>query len=203
MKKIGNIICNGLSKGFGDMFNIVNDYSLIDDKLPTLIIGFDNATNLIKNFSILKKDYNNGMLRWTFKRSERRNEYNKDLSDFKEYCIMRNVKKVKYDYIDIMLYPYSKIKKVINYINSVDDKLCFVTKNSSFIFIYSNRYNMVWGLSLSLCEYFDIDKQKVLNKIKQNKHNRFIKDIGLINDDIRKKIGENTHYLLPTYLYFD
>ena len=116
---------------------------------------------------------------------------------------MRNVKDIKYSYIDIIGYSFSRIKKLIQYINSDDKKICFVTKDSKFIFIYSEKYNVVWGLSLTLCEYIGVGKQKILSKIRKNKNNRFINNIGLISEDIRKKIGENTHYLLPTYLYFE
>ena len=202
MTNIGNIVYDGKSNGFGNLFNVVSDYSLIDNKLPTLIIGYERASEIIDGYSILKKEYNNGMLRWTFSKTERRNDYTKDLEVFKEYCIMRNIKNVKYLYIDFLKYGYNKIKRVIEYINSNDKKLCFVTRNSNFVFIYSERYNVVWGLSLTLCDYIGVDKQKVLNRIRNNKNNHFIKNIGLISEDIRKKIGENTHYLLPTYLYF-
>ena len=88
MVKIGNIISDGKSNGFGNLFNVVNDYSLIDDKLPTLIIGYEKASEIIDGYSILQKEYNNGMLRWTFSRNERRSDYIKDIDLFKEYCIL-------------------------------------------------------------------------------------------------------------------
>jgi hypothetical protein len=142
------------------------------------------------------------MLQLTFTRRERRKEYNDDLNSFKEYCILKDVKNIKYSYIDIINYPLSRIKKMIKYINSYDVKYCFITKNSNFIFIYSKKYNTVWGLSLTLCEYIGIAKKKVIEKIRINPYNNIIKDITVISEDIRKKVGNNTHYLLPIYHYF-
>lgn len=203
MTKIGNIVSDGTSNGFGNLFNVFTQYSQVDNKLPTLIVGYNKASEIIDNFSILKKEYNNGMLRWTFSKTERRSDYIKDLEIFKEYCMMQKVKGIKYIYIDIISYGYNRIKKLIHYINSNDKKLCFLTRNSNFIFIYSEKYNTIWGLSLTLCDYIGVDKQKVVNKIRKNKTNRFIQNIGIISEDFRKKIGENTHYLLPIYLYFE
>ena len=191
MTKIGNIVSDGASNGFGNLFNVFTQYSQVDNKLPTLIVGYNKASEIIDNFSILKKEYNNGMLRWTFSKTERRSDYIKDLEIFKEYCMMQKVKGIKYIYIDIISYGYNRIKKLIHYINS------------NFIFIYSEKYNTIWGLSLTLCDYIGVDKQKVVNKIRKNKANRFIQNIGIISEDFRKKIGENTHYLLPIYLYFE
>lgn len=202
MAKIGNIVTESPNNPQYYLFNVVDDLSLIDVSLPTLVIGLDNAKKYIKNFSILKKIYDNNMLQWTFTRRERRKEYNDDLNSFKEYCILKDVKNIKYSYIDIINYPLSRIKKMIKYINSGDVKYCFITKNSNFIFIYSKKYNTVWGLSLALCEYIGIAKKKVIEKIRINPYNNIIKDITVISEDIRKKVGNNTHYLLPIYHYF-
>ena len=202
MAKIGNIVTESPNNPQYYLFNVVDDLSLIDDSLPTLVIGLDNAKKYIKDFSILKKSYDNNMLQWTFTKRERRKEYNDDLNSFKEYCILKDVKNIKYSYIDIINYPLSRIKKMIKYINSYDVKYCFITKNSNFIFIYSKKYNTVWGLSLTLCEYIGIAKKKVIEKIRINPYNNIIKDITVISEDIRKKVGNNTHYLLPIYHYF-
>lgn len=202
MYKIGNIVTSETDKQRFGLFNVVEDCGLIDNSLPTLIIGFDKAKRCIENFSILNKSYNDGMLQWTFGKKERRKDHNVDIEHFTEYCILHNVQKVKYKYIDIINYDLSKIKKLISYIKGTDVKYCFITKNANFIFIYSKRYNVVWGLSLTLCEYLGIHKQKVISLIKKNQYNNIINDISIINDDIRKRIGNNTHYILPIYQYF-
>ena len=202
MAKIGNIVTDSTANQQNYLFNVVNDMTLIDDTLPTLIIGYDNAKKYIKNYSILKKSYDNNMLQWTFTKRERRSEHNNDLDAFKEFCILRNVKNIKYSYVDIINYSLSRIKKFIKYLRSTDVKYCFITRNSNFIFIYSKKYGIVWGLSLTLCEYMGITKKKVINKIRLNPYNNIIQDISVISEDIRKKVGNNTHYLLPIYQYF-
>lgn len=202
MAKIGNIVTDNPNNPQYYLFNVVDNLSLIDTELPTLIVGFDNARTYIEKFSILKKSYNKGMLQWTFTKRERRNEYNEDVDKFKEFCILREIKSIKYNYIDIINYSTTKLKKFISYMKDTDVKYCFITRNSNFIFIYSKRYKIVWGLSLSLCDYIGIKKKKIISKIKANPYNNIINDVSKISEDIRKKVGNNTHYLLPIYQYF-
>ena len=79
MVKLGNILVNNRINNFGGLFNVVDDMSMVDNSLPLLIIGYEKASDIIKNFSILQKEYNNGMLQWTFSKTERRSDYCTDL----------------------------------------------------------------------------------------------------------------------------
>jgi hypothetical protein len=83
-----------------------------------------------------------------------------------------------------------------------DKKLCLLTKDSRFIFIYSEKYNTVWGLSLSLCDYIGICRKKVAKRIRENKNNIFMNGISFSDGDIRKIIGDDTHLILPALSYF-
>lgn len=74
--------------------------------------------------------------------------------------------------------------------------------NENFIFIYDKEYKTVYGLSLSLCEYIGIKKQKVLNKLFDNKNNVEIKKLNFFNDNIKHIINSNPHYIPPFYEYF-
>ena len=67
------------------------------------------------------------------------------------------------------------------------------------MFIYSEMYNTVFGISLEMCEYLGVNKQKVIKLVKNTE---FIHDTKFISNEIRKVIGSNTHYILPLYTYF-
>lgn len=202
MQKLGNIVIKNTTKKDDALFNYVSDYDKIDNTLPTLIIGLESAQNIISSFTILQKNYDNGMLCWTFNKRERRDEYNWDLKQFKNKAIMLFLSKIKYEYIDFTCYPMYKTKQLIKYLRGKDKKICFITRNSKFVFIYSQKYRCVWGLSLTLCEYLGISKVKVLKQLRENTNNVFINGNFTPNDEIKDIIKYNTHYILPLYGYF-
>lgn len=197
VKKIGNIVTKSKKNTFGDIFNVVNSYDAIIEDIPTLIIGIDNAKKYIKQFNILQKQYGN--VWWTFKKTERNCEYEDDIIKFYNYSILHEMEKTKYVYIDLVRLSITSIKKTIRFLKDRTKKYVFFTKNSHFVFIYSEKYNTVFGISLELCEYLGVKKQKVIKLIRNGE---YIHDTKFINNEIRKVIGTNTHYILPLYTYF-
>ena len=135
-----------------------------------------------------------------FSKNERRDDYIEGLIDFKKLVIMSYLEKIRYEYIDFTNYPLSRIRKLISYMNMrKEEKYCFLTRSSQFVFIYAPRLSVVFGLSLTLCEYLGISKGKVISRLKRNKSNKFIYDLSFIDGDIKRIIGDNTHYILPMY----
>ena len=197
VKKIGNIVTKSKKNTFGDIFNVVKTYSDIIEGIPTLIIGIDDARKYIEGFNILQKQY--GKVWWTFKKTERNCEYEDDIIKFYNYAVLHEMEKTKYIYIDLARFSLSSIKKTINFLRNRTKKYIFITKNSHFMFIYSEMYNTVFGISLEMCEYLGINKQKVIKLVKNGE---FIHDTKFISNEIRKVIGTNTHYILPLYTYF-
>ena len=198
VKKLANIVTKSKKNTFGNIFNVVNDYGDIIEGIPTLIIGIDEAKKHIENFTILNKVY--GDIWWTFGKTERRCEYEDDIIEFYNYTILNGMKKTKYVYIDLINFKLSSIKKVIKFLKGYTKKYIFLTKNSHFMFIYSEVYNTVFGLSLELCEYLGIKKQKIYKLIRDGE---YIHNTKFIDDNIRKVIGSNTHYILPLYTYLN
>lgn len=201
MQKIGNIVCSPQTK-VDDIFYKFKSCAEIDNNLPTMVIGIENAKGCIENFSILEKIYDNGKFRWTFKKNERRIDYEEDLKQFIDYCYNNIISDIKYVYIDLIKYSLNRIKKFIKYIQNSNTKYCYQMFNENFIFIYDKEYKTVYGLSLSLCEYIGIKKQKVLNKLFDNKNNVEIKKLNFFNDNIKHIINSNPHYIPPFYEYF-
>lgn len=119
MKKyIGNIIVKNLNYKVDDCYKKCLSMSEIDKNIPTLIIGLQNAKELIDGFDILKKRYNGDMLWWTFTKSERRIDYEKDLEDFYVFCIRTITNKINYRYINILDLSLSDIKKYKDILSS-------------------------------------------------------------------------------------
>lgn len=202
MKKLANIVIKGKKNVFGNIYNVVNNCEQIDDTLPTLYIGLEQAKKCIDGFNILKKYYPNQNCWWTFSKTERRNDYITDVQKFQTDIILKVLSEVKYEYVDFIRYTRKRLVKFIKYIKSNNNKICFVTKGSNFIFIYDVKIKCEFGLSLTLCEYCGIDRYKVINHIKENKYNHFIYDMSFLTSETRRIIGDNTHYVLPLYDYF-
>lgn len=199
MKKIANILTTNNKLELGEAYNICRCMDCLDDTLPTLIIGYDNAQEYIKDFNILKKDYPEQNLYWTFKKTERRDEHNEDLKKFCNKVLKEQAEKAKYEYIDILNMGYRRISNLIKYIDGTDHKRVLFIKG--FVFIYSERYSVVWGLSLKLCEFLGIRKMKIIDRIKRNRNNHII-DLKEVPADMKKNVDNNLHWLLPLYDYY-
>lgn len=195
-KFIGNIITTYNKDKFPKFFNVTNNYEDRVKNIPTIIIGLEDAREIISNFLIIKKRYSDNLW-WTYKKTERKYEFDKDIEEFYDYCFMKFLSDVKYFYLDLPKYRYSDVKRIYRWIISDKPKICFLTRESNFIFIYDVEKKINFGLSLTLCEYIGVERKKVVNLIKTNKRNRFLYDTGFISSDVRMVITNNTHYILP------
>lgn len=202
MKKLANILDESPSSVYEGIFNKVTCVEDLDKSLDTLVIGTETAKKYVKNFSMFNRKGKNGDFSWTFSKKEKRKEHIEDIYNFKKDVILNKLSDIRYEYVSFICYSLTKIKNFITYINSNDKKLCFFTVGANFVFIYSEKYRCVFGLSLSLCEYCGIDKSKIINKIKSNPNNKIINGLSFIDDEIRRIIGDNIHYMLPLFEYF-
>ena len=202
MKKLANILDENPLTVYDKIFNKVTNVEDLDKSLETLVIGVETAKKYVKNFSMFDRKGKNGDFSWTFAKRERRKEHIDDIFNFKKEVITNKVKDIRYEYVCFLCYSLTKIKNFINYMNGNDKKLCFLMSGANFVFIYSRKYKCVFGLSLSLCEYCGIDKIKIINKIKSNTNNKIINGLSFIDDETRRIIGDNIHYMLPLFDYF-
>lgn len=180
------------------VFNTCLNFNERIKDIPTLIVGVENACKYIENFNILNTHYPDEVF-WTFSKTERRKQYNEDIEKFKKYCLEKEMNKVTYEYLDFTCFTYSRFRNFVKYINSTDVKLCFLTRNSNFMFIYSPKYNYEWGLSLTFCEYIGISKHKIIKRFKSNSNNKFIYDLSFFDNLLKDLVRDNTHYILPLY----
>lgn len=199
--KLANIVTTSTKIKFDLPINRCKSVDDIDKNLPTLIIGYETAKNSIENFSILKKHTEGTNIYWTFKRNERGVDYEDDLKDFYKTVVLDFCDKVNYQLLDFYKLHKSTVKKLINFAKSDDEKLIYV-ENNRFLYVYCEKYNTVFGFSLSTVKFFGINPSKVVNLFKNNVSNRFISDFSIIPYDIKYIIGEKIDKYLALYDYF-
>jgi len=205
-KYIGNIVVSSPNFKVDNCFNKCLNMSTIDITLPTLIIGLSNAKNLIDNFKILQKKYNNDMLWWTFSKNERRIDFDKDILEFHNYCINKIISNIEYHNVNYVDLSYTKCKKLIKYIKNKKKKEYYIDKNK-FIFLYDieNSVNSkkIYGFSLSTAAFFGIDSRKILKILENNEKNYKIKNFYSIPNNIRVLINDDipSEMVLNEYFY--
>ena len=195
MEKLGYILSKRKIKDTLDFVDVVNNIEEIDDTTkPFLIIGMNEAKKLCKNFSILEKKIDNHIF-WTFSKTERRSDYEKDLNNFYNFVLEYNIKNIKYYYINILTMKYNKIKKLINIINNNDKKYIYISKD--MIYIYYNNY--ILGISLIISNYINISSKKIITKCNKNKNNIIFNNDSFLNYRM-KNIIKNKRYIIPYFM---
>lgn len=201
-KYIGNIVTTYNKDKFLPIFNVIREKEGCIKDIPTLFIGLDMARDNIENFSILKKEYEEKNIWWTYKKTERKYDFDNDIESFYGFCLNKFLTNVKYFYFDLPRYHYSDIKRILEWLGGNSEKTCFLTRESNFMFIYDKEKNIVFGLSLTLAEYIGVNRKKIVSLVRKNRKNTFLYDTSFINGDIRRSLGDNTHYILPLATIF-
>lgn len=195
MKKIGYIVSNRAIKDVLDFVGVVSDVKDINDPTkPFIIIGLNKAKNYCSDFSILDKKISDKSF-WTFGKTERRTDYEKDLNSFYNFVLEYNIKNIKYYYINILNISYNKIKKLIYILYNENKKYIYISKDMIYIYYENN----IFGISLKIAEYIGISSKKIINKIKNNKNNIIFTYDSFINYRM-KKIIRNKRYLIPYFM---
>lgn len=198
MNILGFIVTSNKIKENIGFVKIVNDYSLISDfTKPILIIGINKAKKISSNFNILNKKISDNIF-WTFNKNENREEYEKDLQKFYNYVIFNSISKIKYYYVNILKLKFSQIKNLINIINNNINKYIYI--NNTMMYIYYNKY--ILGISLEICEWKNISKEKIFAYVSKNPCNIISHEDFTINYKIRKFI-QNKEYLIAYFMSYE
>lgn len=194
MEKLGYIYSKNKLRDILDFVGVVNDSSLASPTKPLLIVGINNVIELCGDFSLSRKQIKENVF-WTFGKTEKRVEYEKDLEKFYKTVLFDKTKNIKYYYFNFLTQPLSKIKNLINIINNKDTKYIYITND--MIYILYNDY--ILGISLKLMRYAKMNTEKVINKIKKNKANIIAYNLYFFPQSIRRMISTET-YLLPYFM---
>lgn len=195
MQKLGTIVSKRAIKDVVGFVEVVKDMESVNDSTkPILVIGLEEAKKQGKEFSILNKRLDNNLF-WTFGKTERRTDHERDIQNFYEYVLNKSIKNIKYYYINIFKLRYNKVKNLLSIIYNTNKKYIYI--NNNIIYIYYNNY--ILGISLTMTDYMGVDRKKIIRKLRQNKnnivyyHNTFL-------DEKMKEIANKKQYILPYFM---
>lgn len=195
MKKLGYIVSKRKINNVVDFVGVVKSVEDIDDPTkPFIIVGLDEAKNIAKDFSILNKVLDKDVF-WTFGKTERRTEHERDLEKFYNYVIDKSLNDIKYYYVNILNIRYNKIKNLINIINSNEKK--YIYTSNDMIYIYYN--NIILGISLRIIKYINIDIKKIFKLLYKNKNNIIYNTDSFLTSEM-KKVIINKKYVVPYFI---
>lgn len=195
MSCLGYIVSDSKIKNLKGFVEQVSDVSLADLTKPTLFVGVENARKNIEGFSILKKKYGSNIF-WTYKKTEKRVEFEDDINYFYNNIIYNISCNIKYYYINIINLKYNKIKKLYNILFSREKKYIYISNDMIYV-LY--KENIILGISLNLLEYIKIKKEKILDKLYSNKNNVICTDLSQCIRSIKNEIGNNK-YAVPYFM---
>jgi len=167
---VGNIVTS--SKIEEENFNIVSKFEDINNDLPTLIIGWDKVKSHNSDISILHKKINQ-RLYWTFTTKERKVDYEVDLEKFKEICFNQFGDNVPYVYLDLIHGKRKVNIKIVRKILSLQTPIIYFS-DKNMVYLYDE--NIIFGVDLNVSQYINIDKEKIVNKIKNIGNNVLVTD---------------------------
>lgn len=195
MKKLGYIVSKKKIKNVVDFVGVVNSVEDIDDPTkPFIIIGLNEAKEISPNFSILNKVLDVDVF-WTFGKTEKRTEHERDLENFYKYVLDKSINNIKYYYINILNLKYNKIKKLYNIIISSDRKYIYTSNDMLYIF-YDNN---ILGISLRILKYIKIDIKKIFRLLYKNKNNIIYNTDSFLTNEM-KKVITNKKYVIPYFI---
>lgn len=155
-----------------DIIKVVNDVDECVNPLPKLIIGLDNAKKYAKDnnleFDILDHVYSNGDM-WTFKKTEKREFYEQNIQEFKDMIVEYQSNNTNYYYINIYSLKYSQFKRLYNII--MNNMLNNIIIDKEMLYLSIND-NDVIGISFNHLRYIGIDKDKIIERLKNGYNNR-------------------------------
>jgi hypothetical protein len=157
---IANIISKN-SISVSQDFNVVDSIDKIIQGLPTLIIGVELTELLYPDFDILDRCIEENMY-WTFKKTEKRDNFNQDLDWFITKVYTDLIKKINYVFIDLIQYRKQTLIKIVRKIYSLENIVTFI--HNEMLYLYSD--NIIFGLDLKLAKYMGMNVTKLKNKIK-------------------------------------
>jgi hypothetical protein len=194
---VGNIVTS--SNLELENFKICRKLDTIDDRLPTLIIGWEKTKELVEDgVSILHKKINSKLF-WTFTTKERKSEYETDLDSFISFCYNSFGENVPYVYLDLLYGKKMVNFRIIRKILSLKNPTTYISPNN-MIYIYGE--NLIFGIDLNVLSLIEGKKEKIIKTIKNLSNNTLI-DSEIFNKcrDFIYKIKNKNRYIPYIYTY--
>ena len=158
------------------------------------INNLDVTINNKKILSEVNKNIDKNIF-WTYSKTERRIDYEKDILDFYNYILEENINNISYKYINMLTLTKNKCKNMLKLLNN--DILKYIYISNNMIYCYYN--DIVFGFSLEISEYCGINKDKILKMLKSNSHVKISYNDYFIDNNIKKLIN-NKKYVIPYFM---
>lgn len=195
MQILGYIVSKRKINNTVGFVEVVNSIKAIEDSTkPVLVIGLNEAKKLTENFSILEKKINDNLY-WTFGKTERRVDYDRDLEWFYGEVLRRSIDAIDYRYVNVIEFRYQRLKKLLLFLQSEVDKHIYICNDMVYVF-YDKK---VLGISLRLLRYNKIVSNKVIKLLYRQKKNKLYYNDKCLSLKLRQIIS-NKKYVTPYFL---
>lgn len=167
IEKLGYIVYKGRINDLKGYVGLVDNIESADPTKPMLIVGLKEAKAYAgDNFSILNKRLSDNVF-WTFKKTEKRVDFERDILLFYNFIINNIIDHIKYYYINLYNIKYNKFKLLYNIFLNNDHKYIFI-KNNMCYFLFKD--NIILGFSFKIADYMGISRKKAYLKLKSFKN---------------------------------
>jgi len=160
---VGNIISKEKLTGISNNFNQITELP-VENRIPTIIIGWDLTKTLFPDTSILSKKVKENIY-WTFSPTEKRSLFEDDLKKFIEKSYKDFVKDIKFYDIDPILFKVNNISEYLQKIKIVANGFAYLYVNK-IVYVYNNF--TVYSIDLELLDFIGFDRQMVLSLLKES-----------------------------------
>ncbi len=165
MEKLGYIVADRCFDGIKEYVGCVNDVSLADPTKPILIVGLKRAKEYCgDNFSILNKKISDNVW-WTFKKTERRQDFERDILLFYKNIINNIINNINYYYINLYKLNYTSIKKIFNILYDQNSIKYIFIKNDMLYMLYKDHD--ILGISFKMLKYIGVNRKKAFMKVRK------------------------------------
>ena len=193
----GRIITRSKRIEANELIDVTSDITSIDQSIPTLVVGKQLAVEMFgaDKVKVLNKNIDKN-ISWTFLKTERRSDFEKDISNFKNDVIRRITKSVKYYYVDVITSSAYKMMRFVRMLADGSPKTVFIRNNN--MYIYVDKW--VFGVSLDDIEYIGINRNKVFSFIKRLRNVRFVYDNKNWSIELKRETFDNA--IIVPYISF-
>lgn len=193
----GRIITRSKRIDANELIDVTSDITSIDPSIPTLVVGKQLAVEMFgaDKVKVLNKNIDKN-ISWTFLKTERRSDFEKDISNFKNDVMRRITKSVKYYYVDVITSSAYKMMRFVRMLADGRSKTVFIRNNN--MYIYVDKW--VFGVSLDDIEYIGIDRNKVFSFIKRLRNVRFVYDNKNWSIELKRETFDNA--IIVPYISF-
>jgi hypothetical protein len=172
---LANIITDEPIQVKNSLINVINnDDLIIDNTIPTLVVGLENIKKISNNLSYTNRKLSETLF-WTFTKREKRQLHDEDIYNFVTTLYDTIKKTYNYEFFDFFIGDEKTIGKKINKLLKCGDLVSFIYNEMIYLYVDKNIY----GVNLNQLLYLKKDINKLIKKIKTDSK-VFLENNGII-----------------------